>query len=1027
MENSKKKKKVEPLGATEFAATLNGDDPVAILQALKRFTKTVRRERRIALSSDEINNLTDGDDSDSTMGESDNDEKKHDLQPPPMKKLKKTEVWKEDTNDYHVPFVGTAVARGDIAQVVKGQWPTGLLQTYLSKSPLAIELTGDDWIPSSTSSIHKSLLRRKQTKLSRAIYKTYLKALVELVTAAIPLDTLRDDVSISGSDSGIKMDRDEDGQQHFPFLSILLKKRLVGMFQLLGEETDKGRGKPGIYGGCGTFVPLIMKFLQNVSQSSITNARLVCRYLDEELPDGVFKTILRPPPPALQPKRNEDDAENAKEDPETRLKKPARIEAIILATILLRCGDAAVSAYICTAGSRERKIKPGIVYIAFREGLAKHSQTNGVGDVGDVDDYFDAVADMLECSRKLLQKPNLSKIVGSKLLLELFARDPLYHITDLSLCAPSLSTERSFQQVLDGTDEPDQGDSNALSYAGTEARRLLFLLLANEMKSPLLGNLTSKGQAHLLVNVMLRVLQAKEAGLEERRFLIHCVNTSPVLLPELFRVISIPDSKRSFEFMSVIRFAAMLMSNGPPPVACLEQPIEALLEANTSDVLATLWPLKLQRQSVGKAMQSGHSFVVLECIKCIHISLKRYHSIAKLMSNNAKSALLIDTLASAFSLFLPDVQLILAARVNYDPLSNAKGANLVCHALHLLLEDYSMILPNLIVKSSFDWMKLIPEPKRLLSASFLVQRRIISCLHSILKCCAIRMYNHHNAGDSVAAILEIMLSTKDQTIYTQCRDMAQMIISPIIEARSTNKESSEYIKLELSWWLDAVTPQTLSALCNLISLGAEDSLAVLGRSGKALARSVETSQLNWSILMIAAFSEDRADIAFRTMVIQVATRVLLFHRNPVPFATFLLSVRKELENSDTLNMLPGHLLLDYAESILDFENVKSTTRLKRLQQLVKKVFSASSNFCKVLELFSSDINSSHLASQQGNLEIARFSIHLHQISEELYQLRKVCQEVLRRVTPKLLVRPNCSNPAFVDHRMLTFCVFCCSC
>jgi hypothetical protein len=38
-----------PLGATEFAAALNGDDPNAIYRCLKQFVRSVRRERDKAL------------------------------------------------------------------------------------------------------------------------------------------------------------------------------------------------------------------------------------------------------------------------------------------------------------------------------------------------------------------------------------------------------------------------------------------------------------------------------------------------------------------------------------------------------------------------------------------------------------------------------------------------------------------------------------------------------------------------------------------------------------------------------------------------------------------------------------------------------------------------------------------------------------------------------------------------------------------------------------------------------------------
>ena len=77
----------ETLGASEFAATLNGDNPQAILKSLKQFTKIVRKERRFALSIEDDESDEDGD---SSIEE--------DEEEPPPKKLKKSDEWKEDTN-----------------------------------------------------------------------------------------------------------------------------------------------------------------------------------------------------------------------------------------------------------------------------------------------------------------------------------------------------------------------------------------------------------------------------------------------------------------------------------------------------------------------------------------------------------------------------------------------------------------------------------------------------------------------------------------------------------------------------------------------------------------------------------------------------------------------------------------------------------------------------------------------------------------------------------------------------------------
>ncbi|KAL3925385.1 MAG: hypothetical protein SGILL_000444 [Bacillariaceae sp.] len=341
-----------PLRASEFAATLNGDNPDAILRVLKLFAKTIRKERQWALSSGDVSNSSDSNDSDSDDDMSiDSDhgrDKPDDGDPskePPTKKYKKSEQWKVDTASYNVPFVGTAVARGEVATVEKGVWPTGLVKAYLDKSPLAVELLNQD-LRAPNGQLHKSLLKKNRRKLSASICKAYCSALAELLTVAIPKAKL--DECSSDSEENEKLTIDD---QTTTFVQDFIKGTLPWVFELLNDETEKGRGKMGVKGGCGPSVAPALRVLQNCVLVSTSNARMVARYLDESLSSGVLRLCLRP----LHIKKefqNED-----KEPPQ----KPARAEAIRLGTFLLKTEDAATNAYVCTSGNKERKIKPGIV------------------------------------------------------------------------------------------------------------------------------------------------------------------------------------------------------------------------------------------------------------------------------------------------------------------------------------------------------------------------------------------------------------------------------------------------------------------------------------------------------------------------------------------------------------------------------------------------------------------------------------------------------------------------------------------
>ena len=702
------------LGASEFAATLNGDNPQEILKVLKQFVRTIRRDRRLALSLEDQ-------DSDQEDEESSDEE---DVEQPPAKKLKKSEDWKEDTASYHVPFVGTSVAKSDAAEVVKGEWPTGLLKAYLMKSPLAIELTSDDLI-APEGQIHRSLVKRKKGKMSRDISKAYLLALAELVTAAIPARKLKDEEA-SASDTGVV---DPDPAQ-FKFLPALLKKHLGSIFKLINDETDRGRGKQGVFGGCGSIAPPSLKLLQNISMISTTNARLIARYLDEELSDNVLKVLLRPPPPPKQPSEN--DAKERKV-----LSKHARVETINLATRLVQAEDSAVATYICTAGSRERKVKPGILYISFREGLASHSHSN-VGTEAD-DNYLDAVADMLSGVRSILL--NNSRVISHKQVVELLSRDPMNHLCQLVTHGPPLKPGNTFYDASIEGGESDQ-DLDVLENVGLEARRLLFPLLSNTSTSPFLHYVErdanwSKNYGQHLVRSLIHLLHVPNGGIQMRRFLAHCLKETPILLPGLFRTLTFPEPKKTFDFISSLNFVTTLLRCGPSPLTCLPLIGTQGNESDTSESLLTILPVKLKKHPLAKGLQSENPLIVLECLKLVLSALERFDALKSEGKLKRKwSDEYMENLSETFKHWLPDLQILLTVRTRHDAFLNRSKANvLISDCLYRVLEAFASVLPSSVRASKFDWMKMLPSSNTFSKAVPFVQRRVLKSLIKIIEAC----------------------------------------------------------------------------------------------------------------------------------------------------------------------------------------------------------------------------------------------------------------------------------------------------
>ncbi|VEU34047.1 unnamed protein product [Pseudo-nitzschia multistriata] len=636
------------LRASEFAATLNGDNHQAILKVLREFARAVRREREIALSlsDDSVGGSDDDDWSDDEMEDACTDE-------PPAKKLKKSEEWKADTAAYHVPFVGTAIARGERAEVVKGEWPTGLVKAYLERSPLALELLNDDLAPD--GQIHRGLLKKKKSKLSRAISKAHQLAIAELLTVAIPMPKLQE-VDSDGTEDHIV-----GSNPSVSFLQGFTKRHLPQVFNVLNEETERGRGKPGTVGGCDLLVAPALKVLKHYSMISTSNARLVARYLDESLLEGVLRVCLRP----LQANK------------ETKsISKAPRTEAILLATSLLQAQDAAVNTYICTGGNKERKVKPGILFLALREGLAVSSvvKTND-------EKYMDAAIDMLEKVRVSLF--SRASVTNARLRFNLMARDPLQHLCRLSLHAPPLAKNSSFVQVLDAKDNEDDELESSLEDLGVEARRLLFPLLSDSVVSPFLPNFG----ADQIARSMIRLLESQKAGVELRRFLLYCTKQNPTLITELFTMLAMPDAKNSFAFVSRASFITLLLSQGPSARICLSSKIGGR-PILVDDVLPVLFPMKLKGQFFAKSLNNGNHLVRLECFKMIIVILNRFQSLREEGTTMYKwDKRFIERLREATFQWLPDLQILLSLRSRFDGISSYKCGAILSDHLFRIIED----------------------------------------------------------------------------------------------------------------------------------------------------------------------------------------------------------------------------------------------------------------------------------------------------------------------------------------------------
>lgn len=718
----------QELGALEFASILNnGEDARAILSTLGRFSKTIRRQRRQALLPHDYNEEEYSSDDSSSEDDDENDDTIT------RKRPRKQEDWMEDTASFNVPFVGTSVAKGETGTVVEGEWPTGFLEVYLKASPMAVELTSGELIPPS-GHVHKRLLSKKSKhgkRASQAIYRAYLEALAELITAHVPISSLQRDYGVQPREEheylSPSLSRDS-------FVSLILKDLLAGFMTLLNQETGGGKqmDRP--------LVAVVLKVLANLSATSLGAAREITRALDASLKDGILKSLLKSRKNSHRDKEQDDDEGELKEYEDDCV----RIECLRLAALLTEWQDAAITSFITTKGSRERKINAGILYLSLKLGLHDFTFEHNSQDDGDSDDgYVSVVTRLLRAVERLLPESNRGPrrpLMSTRDLVDLFSGDAFVHISQIASCAPPLTDSESFRNVLA---EKMMESPTALEAAGSQGRRILFCFLANPERSPFLSRINNekadeKSVDHCiqqLVRAMMLLLQ-RNSSTPVQRFLIHCLQTTTALVQNFFKSVMVPDPTRQvFPFIARMGFLFRLVREVPPVSECIVG--GGTLDEQTVDcIVACIVPANLKKHVMSKALQSTNALIVSEILKLLCALMDRYRTFVDDGSWGKDGDDVRELLAEAFIRRLPDMQPLLSVRSRFDPFSSegdVKASPVVTGLVCKVLDSYARHLPQVLDSVKFDWTKLLPSDAKSFCLTIpVLQFQLLQTLENVL-------------------------------------------------------------------------------------------------------------------------------------------------------------------------------------------------------------------------------------------------------------------------------------------------------
>jgi hypothetical protein len=672
-----------------------------VIRALLRFVATVRQDRIIAFDTQE-------DDNDD---ESEYDENNEEASPRQPKKFKKEESWKNDTENFNVPFVGTAIPSSYRSDPLpqKGEWPTGLLRAYIQLSPLGIELTGETML----GRIDK--IRSTDRSLADRWTRLYLQALAALCSA---LQITNENKQLHSLD------------QNHGFVNEIITKRLTGLFQILSDISHHNQNKKQPkhaeeHGPIKTnnqhsmTVSAVLEILCHLARNS---PRVIARNLEVQ----------------QQQQQKQNSVWRCWKSWLVAQKENHHWGLVMLAAILTEKAqkDAVVFSCIATIGNKgPSSAAPGLLVFVFKQALTSSTSSKF------------ALTRLLRAVEVLLHDRTNSR---KRVLLELFCqRDIVPHIGHLAYSEASWNDHhQSWKDLLEVV--PPATDDNYLSKeqnsAATEARRLLYVLLADRDRSPLLhgfdhNNLHFRDACeNILVRAMISLFEQDQNAADTRQFLLHVITTTPQLLPSLFAKISVV-SPKDVQTMSLVHLRRLhcladWVAHGPPAITCWNQQSDCIknvaFKENDSILLSLVLPTCLNKQFFGRLLQSSNALVVVEALKLYIFVLRRCAPFfAELSKSSHEKSSVVESVREKLIAALPDLKLLLTLLSKYviNQKSDTIIHGFICEAIAAYVSTFFENNDAILV----DWTKLLPcNAETFCRAPLSVQRMVLKTIRLIL-------------------------------------------------------------------------------------------------------------------------------------------------------------------------------------------------------------------------------------------------------------------------------------------------------
>ena len=880
------------LGVGEFLAALSSDEPKRVLRALVRFVRVVKKQRWIALSiarqdDDPVREdygSDEDDDDDSALGSGTEDQDAGGGgEGFRRKKYKKSESWKDDTANYNVPFVGTAVSSrlmNDSASSVveRGVWPTGLLKSYLQRSSLIFEFTSSDRLLSENLQTKLSAMGRDGTRLSRRLQKAYLRALREIATAHVE-PCLQEK---KGNPGYVRIP-----DEHAPYIAEILRRRLAEILGLVTEDTDGGRGKASAVGGCGDLASVALEVACTLCQSSVAAARFVYREF-ELLPDSVITFLLRE-----QPKRVSS---------ETTHRDRARLQIFRLCSAFLEINDNVLWNMVTSEGMGEKRVGRGLLLSILSVGIRDFVP----GRNASLDFAVSGIFKMILCS---------SDSVKSARWIALNTQS-LENITFLAQGAPPLESEsRTYEQVLELSDSEEGLTSSEV--LGVFSRRLLFCLLAHpEFSSEILFSDDEKSIAKRSYALILCSIYESEPNFENYRFLKHCLERSPFLFWTFFDLLKFPETCSEFHWAFRLSFIRKLLSSN----TFMES---VLLETDdTSTDRRSIIPRSLKIKQISRAVQSTNPLLVHESVKYLVAVCTALENI-----RDSNRTPLFRTLCDAVLAGFPTASTLLSKASKMFSKSSRPFIPII-GVLAILFRKLYNTVPSFFADKCSDLLKVFLPADTCAYFSFplIVRLQILRLIERVLRDEVLS-----SPIEFLRPVLGILVGTSSSKEHTIVRNLSLRLLE-VIHSEIYLRAGETNFGNESRFWIDGIESTSVDPFIGLLGdclhLSVSDymvHLKVLDSVGSGDFAAPISSVL-WSYFAI----HKKYHSEFRSLALCVAMKSLLSSSFPYLHAKCILKLLESTDES-TIEDSEGSTsffesLIGLAHAILQTENNSVTQR-----------------------------------------------------------------------------------------------------